>query len=106
MIAKNRPNRRNADRRHMNMPVTKQSGDDNFDCWISDISPTGVRIPRVNGDTGSLKICNLELHLVPGSISTVVAARQVWHDEDFEAFEFIDPSFAQQAILERMADNY
>ena len=90
----------------MDMPVTKQIDDDERDCFMSDLSPSGVKICRGHMGGNEQPLCNLELHLVPGSMSTVLTARLVWHDEDFEAFEFIAPSFAQQALLERMLDNY
>ena len=97
--------RRNGSRRLFDMPVTKLSGELERDCWVSDISPTGVRLRRFDEPIRD-RVCNLELHLVPGALSTVLAARRVWHDDDYEAFEFVDPSFAQQAILERLFDNY
>lgn len=90
----------------MEMPVTKQMDDNERDCFISDLSPSGVKIWRQDRGRHEQPLCNLELHLVPGSMSTVITARRVWQDEDFEAFEFIAPSFAQQALLERMLDNY
>ena len=90
----------------MDMPVTKQIDDDERDCFMSDLSPSGVKIYRGHTGGNEQPLCNLELHLVPGSMSTVLTARLVWHDEDFEAFEFLSPSFAQQALLERMLDNY
>ncbi len=90
----------------MEMPVTRQVGNDERVYFVSDLSPSGVKIRRQGMGGQEQSLCNLELHLVPGAMSTVLTARRVWHDEDFEAFEFISPSFAQQALLERMLDNY
>jgi len=90
----------------MEMPVTRQVGNDERVYFVSDLSPSGVKIRRQGMCGQEQPLCNLELHLVPGAMSTVLTARRVWHDEDFEAFEFISPSFAQQALLERMLDNY
>ena len=90
----------------MEMPVTRQVGNDERVYFVSDLSPSGVKIRRQGMGGQEQPLCNLELHLVPGAMSTVLTARRVWHDEDFEAFEFISPSFAQQALLERMLDNY
>jgi hypothetical protein len=99
--------RRNGNRKRIELPVTKQTGDAELLCRISDISPTGVRLlrGRRHGFLRDQQVLNLELHLVPGSITTVISARQVWSDDQFEAFEFVAPSFAQQAIIERMLGN-
>jgi hypothetical protein len=97
--------RRNANRKTIDLPVTKQAGDLSMDAWASDISPTGVRLRRFR-DQADWSVIDLELHLVPGAISTVIQARRVWKDEDFEAFAFENATFSQQAILERMFENY
>jgi hypothetical protein len=97
--------RRNGSRKRMDIPVTKQTGDADLLCRISDISPTGVRLLRRLGGAAEQPVLNLELHLVPGSITTVISARRVWSTDDFEAFQFVAPSFAQQAIIERMLGN-
>jgi hypothetical protein len=89
----------------VDLPVTKQSGDSSVDCWASDISPSGIRLRRFrDGSDGS--VIDLELHLVPGALSTVIQGRRVWRDEDSEAFAFQNASFAQQALLERLFENY
>lgn len=98
--------RRNGARKPLQLPVTKQLGDDSRDCFVSDISPTGIRIKRHDYRRYEQPLCNMELHLVPGAITTVMTARRVWQDDDFEAFEFVGPSFAQQAMLERMLGNF
>ncbi len=98
--------RRNGARKPFDMPVTKQLGDDSRDCFISDLSPTGIKIRRHDYRRYEQPVCNMELHLVPGSITTVVAARRVWQDDDHEAFEFVTPTFAQQAMLEQMLGNF
>ncbi len=97
--------RRNACRKMVDLPVTKQTGELSTDAWASDISPTGVRLRRFR-DGNDWSVIDLELHLVPGAVTTVVRAHQVWKDEDFEAFAFQDASFAQQALFERLFDNY
>jgi hypothetical protein len=89
----------------MDMPVTKQAGDRSTYCWVSDLSPSGVKLLRTSRGIDERELCKLELHLVPGAVTTVLAARRVWRDEDFEAYEFIDPSFSQQVFLERMVGN-
>ena len=97
--------RRNACRKMIDLPVTKQAREVSTDAWASDISPTGVRLRRFR-DENDWSVIDLELHLVPGAISTVIRARRVWKDDDFEAFAFQNASFAQQAMLERMFDKY
>ena len=97
--------RRNGRRRTVDMPVTKQYGDGERDTFVSDLSPSGVKLRRFTVPSSEQAVCNLELHLAPGSISTVLAARRVWQDDDYEAFEFVSPSFAQQMFLERMVGN-
>ena len=94
--------RRNGPRRMMDMPITKQMGDSEKDAWTADVSPTGIKIRKHGAPAPTQRLCNLELHLVPGAITTVIAARRVWTNNDYEAYEFVDPSFAQQIMLERM----
>jgi len=102
-----RPNdRRNGDRKAAGMPIYKIIGDRSIRCDMDDLSPTGVRIARDPGASHDDRVCSLELHLVPDRLTTVLTGRRVWQDACHEAFEFISPSFAQQALLERMLDNY
>ena len=102
-----RPNdRRNGDRKTADMPIYKLVGDTSICCHLDDISPTGVRLARCGEAIADGRLCNLELHLVPNSLTTVFTGRRVWQDDEHEAFEFVSPSFAQQAILERLLDNY
>jgi hypothetical protein len=98
--------RRNGNRHEVDMPVTKLTGDNARDGYAADLGPTGVRLRRVLDRAPTQPLLNIELHLVPGAISTVIAARKVWHDDDYEGFEFIAPSFAQQAFLERACGNF
>ncbi len=98
-------NRRHAIRKHIAMPVSKIMENDDICCWVSDIGPGGVKLVRQCASSSSQTVCNLELHLVPGSIYTVVTGRRVWQDDDFEAYEFIAPSFAQQMMIEKMVGN-
>jgi hypothetical protein len=99
-------NRRSAKRRTVDLPVTKQMGEESREGFAADLSPTGARLRRLLDREPSQGLLNLELHVVPGSLSTVVAARRVWFDDDFEGFEFISPSFSQQALLERICGNF
>lgn len=98
--------KRNGNRNVVDMPVTKLMNEDNREGYAADLSPTGVRLLRLLDREPTQQVLNLELHVVPGSVSTVVTARRVWFDEDFEGFEFIAPSFAQQALLERVCGNF
>ncbi|MFO8070395.1 MAG: PilZ domain-containing protein [Polyangia bacterium] len=98
--------KRNARRFRRDMPVSKLIGASETACWVDDLSPTGVRLRRFDEPLLGNELCRMELHLVPGSISTVVTARRVWSDRESEAWEFVSPSFAQQAMLERIAGNY
>jgi hypothetical protein len=99
--------RRNGDRKPTDMPIFKLVGGASVSCRIDDLSPTGVRLAR-GGEPSpdDDRLCNLELHLVPNRITTVLTGRRVWRDAAHEAFEFVCPSFAQQAVLERLLDNY
>ena len=98
--------RRNGDRKAADMPIYKLLGDTSICCRMDDISPTGVRLTRCGEAPGEDRVCNLELHLVPNRLTTVFTGRRVWQDDEHEAFEFVSPSFAQQALLERLLDNY
>ena len=96
---------RNEARSFLDMPVTKEIEDLKTDYWISDLSPTGVRLARHGAPCHTNPFCKLELHLVPGGLSTVIEARRVWQDDDYEAFEFIEPTIAQRCVLERLLGN-
>ncbi|MBN2802094.1 MAG: PilZ domain-containing protein [Deltaproteobacteria bacterium] len=97
--------RRRERRLKVDLKVTRQSGIDDLACLAENISATGIKIRKRAESLPSTSICNLELHLVPGSISTVVAGRCVWQNSDYESFEFISPSFSQQVIIERLTGN-
>jgi hypothetical protein len=99
------PERRTFDRKHADMPIFKMVENSAVCCGMEDLSPTGVRLSRRKGPvSGSL--CNLELHLVPNKLTTVLTARLVWRDAEHEAFEFVAPSFSQQAILQKILVDY
>jgi len=98
--------RRNGDRKSADMPIYEIVGEKSVRCRMDDISPTGVRLGRRLMPGAGGRTCSLELHLVPDRITTVLEARRVWQDGEHEAFEFVSPSFAQQALLERLLDNY
>lgn len=97
--------RRRATRRKVDLQVTRQSGLDDSNCCVDDVSPTGMKIRKERSTLPSTPICNLELHLVPGAITTVIASKCVWQNDEYEGFEFVSPSFSQQMIIERLAGN-
>jgi hypothetical protein len=98
--------RRNGNRKTVDIPVTKIMGDGTREGFAADLSPTGVRLRRILDRAPTVDQLPIELHVIPGSVSTVIEARRVWFDEDFEGFEFVGASFAQQALLERVCGNY
>lgn len=97
--------RRRWTRRKIDMQVTRQSGVEDEFCKTDDVSPTGIKIKKDVNAQPSTPICNLELHLVPGAITTVIAGKCVWQTDEYEAFEFVSPSFSQQMIIERICGN-
>ena len=97
--------RRRAPRRKIDLQVTRQSGIEEDQCTVDDVSPTGIKIRKEHGTLPSTPICNLELHLVPGAITTVLAGKRVWSTDEYEGFEFVSPSFSQQMIIERISGN-
>ncbi|MBN2719091.1 MAG: PilZ domain-containing protein [Deltaproteobacteria bacterium] len=97
--------RRRAARRKVDLQVTRQSGIEENCCYVDDVSPTGIKLKREAGTLPSTPICNLELHLVPGAITTVLAGKRVWTTAEYEGFEFVSPSFSQQMIIERISGN-
>jgi hypothetical protein len=88
------------------MKVNKHSGGASYRCRACEISPSGIRLKRVFDLDSSNDLVDIEVPLVEGGITTQVSARRVWRKGGFEAFEFINPSFAQQAMLERLFGNY
>ncbi|MBN2528256.1 MAG: PilZ domain-containing protein [Deltaproteobacteria bacterium] len=97
--------RRRAPRRKVDLQVTRQSGIQEDCCTVDDVSPTGIKLKKELGALPSTPICNLELHLVPGAITTVLASKKVWSTDEYEGFEFVSPSFSQQMIIERISGN-
>ena len=97
--------RRRAARRKVDLQVTRQSGIEENHCDVDDVSATGLKLKREKGTLPSTPICNLELHLVPGAITTVLAGKRIWTTKDYEGFEFVSPSFSQQMIIERISGN-
>jgi hypothetical protein len=75
------------------------------DCQACEISPTGIRVVRGGEPLRGSDLVQIEVPLVPGGITTVFTARRVWHRGGYEAFEFVSPTFAQQAVLERRLGN-
>lgn len=97
--------RRRSNRRKVELQVTRQSGIQDNCCDVDDVSPTGIKIRKEHGSLPSTPICNLELHLVPGAVTTVIAGKCVWSTDEYEGFEFVSPSFSQQMIIERLSGN-
>ena len=94
--------RRRAVRRVTDMTVSKHVDGEIYFCRACEISATGIRLERIfNPDPGNRPV-RIELPLVEGGLTTVLSARKVWRKGDYEAFEFTEPSFAQQAILEQL----
>lgn len=99
-------NRRVGKRKLVDMPVTKIMSDGACEGYAADLSPSGVRLRRVLDRAPTDEQLPIELHVVPGAVSTVIEARRVWFDADYEGFEFVGASFAQQALLERVCGNF
>ena len=98
--------RRRANRRTIDMTVSKHVDGETYFCRACEISPTGIRLERLfNPDPGERPI-RIELPLVEGGLTTVLSARKVWRRGEHEAFEFMSPSYAQQSILEQLFGNY
>ncbi len=95
-------NKRRAERISVDLGVTTYIGGEAHTCRACEISATGIRLANVFDDTTSNQLVEIEVPLVEGKLHTQVSARRVWHDNDFEAYEFISPSFAQRTMLERV----
>lgn len=98
--------RRRVGRTVVDMSVRKHINGDAYFCRACEISPSGIRLEKLFiGDSGT-NLIDIEVPLVEGRLTTSVPARRVWCDSGYEAFEFVDPSFAQQAMLERLFGNF
>ena len=98
--------RRRAGRQTIDMTVSKHVDGEVYYCRACEISPTGIRLERIfNPDPGDRPV-RIELPLVEGGLTTVLSVRKVWRKGEYEAFEFMKPSFAQQSILEQLFGNY
>ena len=95
-------NKRRAERKVVDLGVTKYIGGEAQTCRACEISATGIRLTQVFDDAEVDQIVEIELPLVEGKLHTQVSARRVWQNESFEAYEFISPSVAQQTMLERV----
>jgi hypothetical protein len=96
---------RRARRRAVDFGVKKVVAGESYCCRACEISPTGIRLERLLDQSSEDRYIEIQLPLVEGQLTTQVAARRVWRRAGFEAFEFVGPSFAQQAMLERMFGN-
>jgi hypothetical protein len=99
-------NKRRAERISVDLGVTTYIGGEAHTCRACEISATGIRLSHIFDDAPNNQIVEIELPLVQGKLHTQVSARRVWHDDDFDAYEFISPSFAQRTMLERVYGNY
>ena len=94
-------NKRRAERRAVDLGVTMYVNGEPYPCRACEISHSGIRLALTLNETANQTV-ELELPLVEGQLNTQVTARQVWSDSAFEAFEFIEPTFAQRTMLERI----
>ena len=99
-------NKRRAERRAVDLGIRKIVDGEPFSCRACEISPTGIRLSLNDNENTIACLVELELPLVEGQLNTQITARRVWCNTDFEAFEFVGATFAQQAILERVFCNY
>ena len=97
--------RRRADRMLVDMEVQKHLDGESYCCRACEISPTGIRLRRVFEDARERKLIDIEVPLVQGGLHTSLPARKIWSSGQYEAFEFVGPTFAQQAMLERLFGN-
>ncbi len=97
---------RRAKRRNVDMDVNKVVDGEDYACRACEISPTGIRLERLFDEEGGESFVEIRLPLVDGKLTTQVNARRVWQRPGYEAFEFVSPSFAQQAMLERVFGNF
>ncbi|MCP4679234.1 MAG: PilZ domain-containing protein [Deltaproteobacteria bacterium] len=98
--------RRRAGRKLVDLEIRKHQNGSSYFCRACEISPTGIRINRILDSHITDDIIDIEVPLVLGGLTTSVPSRMVWREGSYEAFEFVDPSFAQQAMLERVFGNY
>jgi hypothetical protein len=98
--------RRKAGRMQVDLTVRKHTNGSAYVCRACEISPTGIRLKRIFDTDSGGGLVDIEVPLVEGKLTTAITARRVWQRSGFEAFEFISPSFAQQAMLERLFGNY
>ncbi len=98
--------RRKAGRLTVDLEVRKHFDGDSYCCRACEISPTGIRLKRIFDTHKSNDVIDIEVPLVQGGLTTAIPSRRVWRAGGYEAFEFVRPSFAQQAMLERVFGNY
>ena len=95
-------NKRQAERREVDLGVTMYVNGEPFPCRACEISHSGIRLALSSREASRHAEVEVAVPLVEGKLYTQVTARQVWSDAAFEAFEFIAPSSAQQIMLERL----
>jgi hypothetical protein len=98
--------RRVSTRRTVDMTIKRQIDGESCFCRACEISPTGIRMKRIFLPEDEGGLIDIELPLVEGGITTELTCRRVWRKGRYEAYEFIDSSFSQQALLERVFGNY
>lgn len=94
--------RRKTMRKVVDMMVKKLFKGDSYFCRACEISPTGIRLQKMwNGLTDGTLV-DIEVPLVEGQLTTSISSRCVWRSDGFEAYEFVSPTVAQKAIMERI----
>jgi hypothetical protein len=98
--------RRRANRKTVDILVSKLVNGNSYSCRACEISPSGIRLKWILSPESGDRIINIELSLVEGKLTTVLSARKIWRSKGYEAFEFVDPSFAQRTILHQLYGTY
>ncbi len=94
--------RRKMTRTTVDLTVRKHIDGHMYFCRACEISAKGIRLKlNYSGGMAGTSI-DIEVPLVQGKLITAVSAKQIWKKNEFEAFEFLGPSFAQSVILERL----
>jgi hypothetical protein len=99
-------NKRRAERINVDLGVTKYIGGEAHTCRACEISSTGIRLAHAFDDMPLNHVVEIELPLVEGKLHTQVSARRVWQNDDYDAYEFVGPTLAQQTMLERVYCNF
>lgn len=98
--------KRKATRRAVDMAILKHDDGKSYLCRALQISPSGIRVERCPLPTAKDRVVDIEMPIAGDKATLSVRCRQIWNDGDCEAFEFLDQTFYQQAVLERFFNNY